>query len=81
MPTNDDVLDQFAGLAMQAILSNPETMAAVTKMGSQAITYEEALRAVAERSYAVAAAMVLERADRRKALPEMTFGADGHKIR
>jgi len=81
MSTNHDVLDLFASQALRAILSNQDMMAAVTKMGTQAIMYDEAIKKVAERSFAVAAAMIVERAERRKALPEMTFGGGQRKIK
>jgi len=71
--TNEEVLDQFAAQAMQAILANQDALSAVTNMGSQAITYDEAVTAVAKRAYDVATAMMAERAARRRALPEVSF--------
>ena len=71
-PTQD-IVDQFAAQAMHAILSNQEILQAVTKMGSQAIMYEEAIRAIARKSYEVAAAMMIERGQRLRAEPEFTF--------
>ena len=78
---NEDALDRFAGLAMHAILSNQDTLAAVTRMGSQAVTYNEAIAAIVKKSYDVAAAMIVERAERRRGLPEMTFKPDEPKFK
>jgi len=71
--STQEIVDQFAAQAMNAILSNPDIMQAVTNMGSQAITYEEAIRAVANKSYEIAAAMMVERSRRLRAEPEFTF--------
>jgi hypothetical protein len=71
--STQEIVDRFAAQALSAILSNPEIMQAVTKMGSQAIMYEEAIRAVANKSYEIAAAMMIERSKRLRAEPEFTF--------
>ena len=70
---SQDVIDRFAAHAMQAILSNPEMMQAVTKIGAQAITYDEAIQAVARKSYDVAMVMLAERTKRVRVEPEFTF--------
>ena len=73
-----DVVDYFACQAMHAMLSNGQLTEAVTKMGSQAITYDEALKAIAKRAFDIAAAMMAERGRRRRAEAEFTFkGRDG----
>ena len=74
--STQDIMDQFAGQAMHAILSNQELLEVVTKMGTQAITYREAVAAVAERSYAIATAMLLERGRRRRDEAEFKFSPD-----
>ena len=68
-----DTLDFFAGQALNGILGNNEMIEAITKMGTQAIAYDEAVRAIVKRSYDVAAAMMVERGKRRRAEPEFTF--------
>jgi hypothetical protein len=75
-----DIFDFFAGQALNAILSNNEMMEAVTKMGTQAITYEEAVRAVVKKAYDVASAMMVERSERRRAEPEFTFKGKRGKL-
>jgi hypothetical protein len=42
-------------------------------MGPEAILNEEAVAAVARKSFDIAAAMIVERSERRRALPEVTF--------
>jgi len=69
---NRDLVDDLAGQAMHAILTTPELMEAVTKMGSQAVHYEEALKAIARKSYDIAQAMLVERTERRRSLAEET---------
>ena len=71
--SSQEVIDQFATQAMHAILSNQELTQAVTKMGSQAITYDEARRAIAGHAYDLAMAMFAERSKRLRADPEFTF--------
>jgi len=72
-----DPLDVFAGQAMQAILANPQALEAVTKMGSQALANNDALAAIATKSYDIATALVAERARRRRMEPEFKLGAGG----
>ena len=61
-----ELTDHYAGLAMHAILTNQQMVEAVTKMGTQAVDYDEALNAIAGKAFNVAGAMMRERAERRR---------------
>ena len=73
MTTKEDAMDLFAGQAMQAILSSPQLLEAVTRMGAQALDYEEAMAAISKKAYDLAAAMLVERGVRRRASAEFSL--------
>ena len=76
---SQELMDAFAAEAMHAILSNEAVLEAVTKMGTQALAHDDALTAIAARSYDLATAMMVERARRRKLEPEFKLGGPGRK--
>jgi hypothetical protein len=73
MTTKEDAMDLFAGQAMQAILSNPQLLEAVTKTGSQDLDDEEAMAAISKKAYDLAAVMLVERGARRRAGAEFSL--------
>lgn len=79
MFTSQDVMDQFAGQAMQAILTNQQLLTAVTGttlQGADLLERPEVLAAISKRAYDVACAMLTERGQRMRLMAEFTFKPD-----
>jgi|GEM_PF-2816149 len=71
--STQDVMDEFAARAMQAILADPEVFSAATKKLPEAIRDPAALDALAQVSYDIAIAMMTERGKRRRLASEFSF--------
>ncbi len=70
---SEEIIDQFAGQAMAAMLSNADMLRALLKSGPKAKTYEEALETIARRAYDIATVMMAERGKRRRTEAEFQF--------
>ena len=78
--STEEIIDGFAGQAMLGILTNSDLLKAVMKAGGKARTYDEALGTIAKKAYDLAAAMMLERGERRKLEPEFSFKSGKAKL-
>jgi hypothetical protein len=71
--TSYDVMDEFAARAMQAILTDLETYSAMTRKLPESIIQLEGQEALAQMAYDIAAAMMTERAKRRRSATDFNF--------